>query len=897
MSSKFLIKQSTISALMLGIFFFISILLASSVLYMSSSLKDEQTAEERRTEFKQLGIDLATASDYLTEEARKYAVTRNEIHMNKYWTEINVTKTRDHVISRLSELHSPSEEMALLAEAKKNSDALVETERHSMRLVLDALKVPERKMPPEVASFQLSAEDQRLSTEGKLAKARDIMFDEKYDSDKQSIMDPIAKFQKMMNARLEAELGIARNATKRAAILQAVLAAIIICAVAVLLRILFTQVNYPIKNYTELLKVFSVSNESFSLVPEGTLELRLLAQTFNDLYYSLQEELVKRKRAEDKMKVAKEEAEKANEAKSEFLANMSHEIRTPLNTIIGYHYLLESTEFAPKQKHYIQNVGMAAKNLLGIINEILDFSKIEAGRMILEIVEFNLPETIKELCSMFQIEARRKGLDFHYEIQADVPHYIKGDMTRLKQVLLNLLANGIKFTDKGELKVLVEVLSNDGNQVQLRFNVSDTGIGISEEQMKHLFVVFTQGDASTSRKYGGTGLGLAICKKIVELMSGEIKVKSIIGMGSIFSFTVKFDIAEQAPEVQRKDKLNPYMFAAKKILLIEDNDINLQMTKEILENLGFDTDTAQSGFTAVQKVSRICYDAVLMDIRMPEMDGYEATRRILKIKGKDAPPIIALSADAVEGVAQKASAAGMSGYLTKPLNPAKLIESLQRCLGLGTGEELLRENDVSGPNQSKWIDFGSCIERLGGKQEAYKHILERFIESHKNDYYSLNQYLEAANFAEAKKLLHILKGISANIGAYRLNEATLHLENAVDFRNEEEILQAKGQLEIALRKSCQSVAQFIADWPVEAPTIMTKENDLKKELVKLAKLLEEGDSEASFVYASCKYLLEKELSSLDYEQLNKKITSYNLEEAAEYLKKILANYSSGRQSA
>ncbi|WP_242966825.1 ATP-binding protein [Desulfosporosinus sp. FKA] len=896
MPSKIIIKQSTISALMVGIFFLIAILLGSSVVYMSSSIKDEQNAEKRRTEFKQLGIDLANASDYLTDEARKYAVTNDKTHMNKYWEEINVTKTRDHVISRLAELHSPSEEMALLAEAKKNSDALVNTERHSMRLVLNALQEPEAQMPPEVASYSLSAEDQKLSAEEKLAKARDIMFDAKYDADKRSIMNPIDKFQQIMNTRLEAELESARNATQRAAILQAILAVIIIAAVAVLLRILFTQVTFPIRNYTELLKVFSFNKENFSLLAEGSLELRLLANTFNDLYRSFQEELVKRKHAEEKMKTAKEEAEKANNAKSEFLANMSHEIRTPLNTIIGYLYLLDHTEFTLKQKQYMQNVTMAAKSLLGIINEILDFSKIEAGRMILEVVEFNLYEIVREICSLFELEAQHKGLSFHCEIQGDVPRYVKGDVTRLKQVLLNLLSNGIKFTDKGKLEVLVEVIKSGGSQVYLRFSISDTGVGIPEEQMKHLFEVFTQGDASTSRKYGGTGLGLAICKKIVSLMAGEISVRSRTGKGSTFWFTAKLEIAGYVATSSQSEKLNSRLFAAKKLLLTEDNQINLQMTQEILENLGFEVDTAQSGFDAVSLAARTRYDVILMDIRMPEMDGYETARRILELKGIDAPPVIALSADAVEGVAERVKSAGMSGYLTKPLNPGKLIEELRNFLYQGSTESIessgLTEQAVTEEgNSNTWIDFESVLARLQGKREGYKHILERFLATHKNDHNQLSLLLTKGDFAEAKILIHTLKGISATIGARKLNEVSLRLENALGSRNEEMMAQEINQYAKVLAATLKAAAQFVADSPLAAEEFSVKNKTVYNELDRLVKLLEEGDAEATTVFAACQSFLKSGLSSQDYNQLSETIFTYNFEEAAVQLKNVLTQKS------
>lgn len=490
---------------------------------------------------------------------------------------------------------------------------------------------------------------------------------------------------------------------------------------------------------------------------------------------------------------------------------------------------------------------------------------------------------------MVQIEARRNGLEVRYVIQPDVPRFVKGDTTRLKQVLLNLLSNGIKFTDQGELEVIVEVLRRDSHQAQLRFNVSDTGIGISEVQMKHLFEVFTQGDATTSRKYGGTGLGLAICKKIVGLMSGEISVQSVVGIGSTFSFTANLEIVDQAPVDLREDKVNRNIFAAKRILLIEDNEINLQMTQEILGNFGFDTDTAQSGFTGVQMAGQTRYDAILMDIRMPEMDGYEATRRILELKGQDAPPIIALSADAVEGVAEKAKLAGMSGYVTKPLNPWKLIELLKHCLGIETTADFPSDNNipVRVPVQKVWIDFARGIERLGGKQDKYLHILESFLKNHKNDYKTINQLISSDNLIDAKKLLHTLKGIAANIGAIMLNEASLRLETVLDFRDEAEIHKERCHFEMVLIESCDRVAQFVVSLPVEKETVNVEIGDIDNQLRLLVKLLEEGDSESASVYAACKYYLKKELSDLDYNQLNEKISSYNLEEAAGYIKKIL----------
>lgn len=892
MKSKMIIKQSTISALILGVFFLIAILLGASIIYMSSSIQAEQTAEKRRAEFKQLSVDLGNASDYLTEEARKFAVTKDITHLNNYWREIKVTRTRDKVIARLGQLNSPPAERELLAEAKKHSDDLVGTETHSMRLVLEGLGLPESEMVPEVTAYPLNIVEERLSKEEKFTKARDIMFDAQYDVDKASIMNPIAKFQEVMNTRLEAEFTAASAGTRRAAILQAILAVIIIGAVALLIRILFSQVNNPIRAYTELLRDISFSNENFRLVPAGSYELRLLAKRFNTLYNTFQEELVKRKQAEETMKKAKDEAEHANNAKSEFLANMSHEIRTPLNTITGYTYLLENSELLPKQTEYADKIDMAAKNLLSIINEILDFSKIEARRMTLELVDFDLFNILDDLCGMFGFEAQRKEIKLNLHIKSEVPRYLKGDPVRLKQVLLNLLANSVKFTHEGNINIAVELMAENSGRINLCFHVADTGIGISEEQKKLLFEAFTQGDASTSRKYGGTGLGLAICKKMVELMGGHIGVESEPGKGAEFSFTANFNMAESIPVAPRVGQITRLarIYEEKKILLVEDNVINLQMTKEILDQLGFTTDTAENGFIALHKLGKKAYDVVIIDIRMPEMDGYETTRRIRRLPGTERLPVIALSADAVEGVAERAKAAGMNGYLTKPLSPGKLIEVLKsyipvRAVSKGSGE-LLHKSPEEVKNGV--LDWQMAVVRIGGDKRRYREIIRQFTGNHVDDVNKLIRFLSSNDYTGAKILIHTIKGIAQNIGALSLSEASIVLEKMILDCNQEQLTPALAEFQEKLDAVCVYAATQLDDQlDIEEADNQANPEDIYKVLIKLLDLLRNGDVEAKNLFQACRQKFRPVLDEEQFVALDKNISSYNFYEAIEVIQDLI----------
>jgi len=906
LKSQIAIKQSTISGLILGIFFLIAALLIGSIVYMRSSIEAEQAAERRRTEFKQLGIDLADASDYLTDEARKYAITTDLVHLQRYWEEINNTQTRDKVILKLKELESPEQELELLAKAKQHSDALVNTERQSMRLVLEALEVPEARMVPEVAAYQLSQAEKMLGSAEKLDKAREIMFDAQYDSDKKEIMEPIARFQEVMNARLENELEAARSATANAAVVQIVLALIIICAIALLISTLFKYVTYPVNSYTRLLRNFSFEDDKFSLKPEGTLELQQLANTFNELYFSFHDELQKRREAEKTMRAAKEEAELANNAKSEFLASMSHEIRTPLNTIIGYQFLLNETYLETRQKEYCDKIGMVANNLLGLINGILDFSKIEAGKMLLESVEFNMVQAVQDIYGMVGVEAGRKGLELRLNMGENIPGLLTGDVTRLKQVMLNLLSNAIKFTEKGSITIGLDCKPGSNGSVLACISVEDTGIGISPEQVAVIFDHFTQGDASTTRKYGGTGLGLAICKKIAELMNGTIEVASEPGKGSCFRFSAELAVPDHLLSAEGEKEKGPVRssFINKKVLLVEDNEINLLMTKEILNGMGFEAYLADSGQAAVKLAGKYKFDVILMDIRMPGMDGYETTRKIRQIEAcgetSETPetPIIALTADAVDGVAEKARTAGMNGFLTKPLYPSKLAQMLWQFIGSdgGSGAEGIVNAYPESENEEYCsYDAGSGvfergIAKLGGNRKRYAGILGVFIEGHSADGEKILSLYRSKRNAELGEAVHRLKGLTGSLGANELYEMCQKLEVLLKAHApKRQIINIMERIASELGALCKQAAILIeTEVNIQAYTPGDPAVNFSDVIANLMNYVVIADSEAKDYFMENSGVIKGNLDKETFSKLRKAIMEFDFEQAELYLEGIPA---------